>query len=706
MHVEHAPPAPVHAHGTVARYRQRWDLLALTLLAAFLRLWQIGGKGLWYDEAATALMARASAGEIIQFHWRAAFEHPPAWALLMAGWSRLFGQSEMALRLLSAFAGILIIPLFWQLCAALWPTDRLLRRLAVGLVALSPVLTLYSQEARMYSLATLLAVATVLLWVRLLGLPNRPSAELALVMLNRPTAQSQLRRAASEASPRREFPSHRSRWPTAVAFLLVSWAMLGLHYYSVLLLACLGLFWLALLIGGRRPPVKLLLLLIAAVAPIMAWLSLAPGAQTTIAITLALTEQIKADWRAFADQLWRELTFGSVVWRPAQGVAGYLLAPIFLGGLAAAVVRGYKRVGGSLAAGMPGEWLVAILALAPALLSLPFGTRIGTRYLLFSAPFIFLVMALALAAAWRWRPLLGAAATALVVAVMAWGQTYYFSDYVKSGYRTMARYLIQSAGPADAVLLEAPRQHLLAKYYLPPDLPSQPMPPVPLPDYWPVTAPPLVPQDVDDTLRALVAEHPRVWLILAGQNEVDRGNFVRNYLTAIAFNEECREWLDVQLCAFAGPGALTPARATPVAAQFGNDMALDGAEVALSRQEFSRRRIFVTLHWAATARPAADYKVTLRLLDRAGRTLQQTDDFPIGPLLPPTTWAAGDRKPGYVVLDLAQTPAPGDYDLAVGIYAPGAADLLPVAGAREIAPGLIGLAHVHVGDAIQVTSLR
>lgn len=670
MQVEPSNPAPVRGHRFVLRYRHRWDVLALTLLGAALRLWQIGAKGLWYDEAATALMARASAGEIIQFHWRAAFEHPPLWVLLMAGWSRLFGQSEAALRLPSALAGIVLIPLLWRLCAALWPDDRLLRRLAVGLVAISPVLTLYSQEARMYSLATLLAVAAVTLWVRLLN---------------------------------------GFRWPAAVAFLVVVWAMLGLHYYSALLLACLGIFWLVLLIARRRPPVKLLLLLAAAGAPAVLWLSLAPGAQTTLAITLSLTARTEVTWRAFADQLWRELTFGAVVWRPARGAAGYLLAPVFLGGLVAAVTRGRGRPGDAgPAAAMPGGWLIAIIALAPALLSLPFGTRIGTRYLLFSAPFIFIAIALALTAAWRWRPLLGAAAALPVAAVMAWGQIYYFSDYVKSGYRDMARYLAGSASSADAVLLEAPRQHLLAKYYVPPDgsnrLPIYPMPPVPLPDFWPVTAPPLVPQDVDDALQALVAGRARVWLILAGQNEVDRGNFVRNYLTAIAFNEECREWLDVQLCAFVGSGALSTALSTPVRARFGGELALDGAEVALSSHAFSRRRIFVTLNWAAAARPAADYKVTLRLLDRDGRTIQQSDEFPIGPLLPPTTWRAGDRKPGYVALDLPQTPGVGDYHLAVGLYAPGAADLLPVSGAREIAPGLVGLARVRVGDAVSITA--
>ncbi|HAJ36280.1 MAG TPA: hypothetical protein DCL15_11360, partial [Chloroflexi bacterium] len=91
--------------------RERWLLAALTLGGLALRLWGVGDKGLAYDEAATALMARATPAAIIDFHWRAAFEHPPLWQLTMAGWSALFGQSEAALRLLPALAGATAIPL-------------------------------------------------------------------------------------------------------------------------------------------------------------------------------------------------------------------------------------------------------------------------------------------------------------------------------------------------------------------------------------------------------------------------------------------------------------------------------------------------------------------------------------------------------------------------------------------------------------------
>ena len=89
----------------------RITISLIMLLGAALRLWRLGELGLSYDEAATALMARATPSEIIVFHWTAGFEHPPLWQLLVHGWSLVAGQNEFALRYLPALAGILVIPL-------------------------------------------------------------------------------------------------------------------------------------------------------------------------------------------------------------------------------------------------------------------------------------------------------------------------------------------------------------------------------------------------------------------------------------------------------------------------------------------------------------------------------------------------------------------------------------------------------------------
>ena len=50
--------------------------------------------------------------------------------------------------------------------------------------------------------------------------------------------------------------------------------------------------------------------------------------------------------------------------------------------------------------------------------------------------------------------------------------------------------------------------------------------------------------------------------------------------------------------------------------------------------------------------------------------MAQRDEFPIGMLLPPTTWNAGDAKPGYMALPQPGNLAPGEYQILVGVYDP------------------------------------
>lgn len=156
-------------------FASRLTCLLLTLFAFALRVHALDAKGLSYDEAATALMARATPGEIIAFHWRAAFEHPPVWQLLMHGWSHLVGQSEFALRYLSVLAGTLLIPLLYQLARRLTARHTPLpshhspfaiHNSLLILTTLAPILIYYSQEARMYSLVVTVAVAAILALLR------------------------------------------------------------------------------------------------------------------------------------------------------------------------------------------------------------------------------------------------------------------------------------------------------------------------------------------------------------------------------------------------------------------------------------------------------------------------------------------------------------------------------------------------------------
>lgn len=638
-----------------------WALALVTLLAFLIRVWDLGGKGLWYDEAVTALTARATPAEIVHLHWQNAFEHPPVWNLFMHAWSLVFGQSEAALRWPAVVAGTLLVPLVWQILKLSRPADRSIRLLAALLVALSPVLTLYSQEARMYAIVTLLAAVSIYLCLRL----NRSVSSVALVL-----------------------------------WVLANWLMLGFHYYSILLVVAEALFFLIAVARGRRPQGWLAIGLALSVAPLVLWGALSPGFQTTVRVVLSQSDHSGPTWQAFGDRFWRELTLGSVVWSPQLAVVGYALLPLLLVGLwvdlrpdgtTALMVEGLpRRV----------DWgFFAIVFLLPILISLAIPNQILTRYILFVAPVYCILTALGIQWLWHWVRVLGAVAFMAAMVVALLGLSYYFTTYQKSAYRDMVRYLVPRTAPGDAILLEGPRQHLLAKYYLPADRRIYPIPDVKLPTYWTLTAPQVIPEQIDDPLKAILREHGDAWLILAGQGEVDPNDFVPRFLVAISYELDCLEQLDVRMCHYIDPGHVSVDLAFPVEIVFGGELQLTDVQLAQpAKGPDVRRELLVALDWTAKAKPSVDYAVTLRLLDQQGKIQAQVDGLPIGLLLPPTTWNAGDRKPGFSTIPIPEGTPPGDYDLVLGVYNSATGSLFEPLGLSGRLGDFVPLARVKLDD--------
>ena len=337
-----------------------------------------------------------------------------------------------------------------------------------------------------------------------------------------------------------------------------------------------------------------------------------------------------------------------------------------------------------------------------------FPNSMYTRYILFIAPFAYVLIALGIRSLYRFVPVFGVGALLVAVVVSSMGLVYYFGSYQKSEYRDMAAYLRYHAGPTDAILLEAPRQYLLARYYLPSDLVISPVPLVALTDYWPVTAPPVVPEAVDDQLQALVARHSDLWLVLAGEDEVDPGEFVQRYLTAISFQRECNEWLDVRLCHFTAPRTVPVDFSVPLDVVCEGEMRLRWVDVSLLRHDAhsGSEDLLLMLQWEALDKPIADYTATLRLLNRAGGVEAQMDSLPIGPLLPPTTWASGDQKPGYMALPVPEALTPGVYDVVLGLYNPAAPELLRLLDSAGGETKLLKLASIAVSEGGTVELLQ
>jgi 4-amino-4-deoxy-L-arabinose transferase-like glycosyltransferase len=100
--------------------------------------------------------------------------------VLASFWTQAFGTSEVALRSLSAIAGAATVPLVYAIGRTL--ASRRIGLVAAALVATSPYLVFYSQEARAYALLMLLSTAAVLCCARAIRRPEpRPVALWAVV---------------------------------------------------------------------------------------------------------------------------------------------------------------------------------------------------------------------------------------------------------------------------------------------------------------------------------------------------------------------------------------------------------------------------------------------------------------------------------------------------------------------------------------------
>ena len=138
-------------------------------MAALLRLFRLGSQSLWIDEVLT--WRSAYIGRPIGLPEVLENVHGPFYSLVLHLWGGVFGESEWALRLPSALAGIALVP------ATAWVAGRWLGAAtavpAAWLAAGSPFLIWYAQEARNYSMLMLWAVLAA---AALLGMRDRLSA--------------------------------------------------------------------------------------------------------------------------------------------------------------------------------------------------------------------------------------------------------------------------------------------------------------------------------------------------------------------------------------------------------------------------------------------------------------------------------------------------------------------------------------------------
>lgn len=121
-----------------------WAILALALV---LRFFQLTESGLWTDEAFSVNVARLPFWEMgRKVAWDGV--HPPFFYFLLHPWILIFGDSEVAVRSLSALYGVLAVFLIYGVGARLY--SRNVGLVAAFLLATSSFFLFYSQDIRMY----------------------------------------------------------------------------------------------------------------------------------------------------------------------------------------------------------------------------------------------------------------------------------------------------------------------------------------------------------------------------------------------------------------------------------------------------------------------------------------------------------------------------------------------------------------------------
>lgn len=171
-------------------------IILLIVCGVFFRFYNLGHKVFWYDEVMTALRisgytvaelqkvasenAPLSVGTLLERYqspgddWNlsqtlkalvAHPEHSPLYYLGVRIWSGLFGHSVTMLRCFSALISLLALPCAYWLGIELFSSPSV-AWMGVGMVAISPFHVLYAQEAREYSLWTVMTLVACAAFLR------------------------------------------------------------------------------------------------------------------------------------------------------------------------------------------------------------------------------------------------------------------------------------------------------------------------------------------------------------------------------------------------------------------------------------------------------------------------------------------------------------------------------------------------------------
>lgn len=638
----------------------------IILLAAALRFHNLGTQSLWNDEGNAYVQAMRNFADIASNAARDI--HPPGYYWLLAIWHDLVGTSEVALRALSTLASILSVTFSFALGKRLFNPAAGLA--AAVLVALNTFSIYYAQEARMYALLALWSV--VGMWVLI-----------QLVTSYKPQVRSR--------------NTKTYRWGLVLALINVA-GLYTQYAYPFIMLAqgVIFLLWLVLKLL-YRPSIQtsvrstwyfsiLGTYILANLLTILLFLPWMPTALRQVTQWPSTGTPIPAGEAIGIIGSW--FTLG-ITYEFIPNASSYMPIALLLllGGLIGGLwLRGKAGLWATLVpivwAGLPVAVFLALGLFRPANLKFLLPAQIGFAMLMGAGIGGWWTLAQRGHRMDRITLVLAVLQAVWLVVYLANGLAPLYDNphFHRPDYRKMVATITANPRDGDAIILDAPNQEEVFRYYYHAKAPVY-------------TLPAGLGGDDAQTLASvqeIIQQHQRIFVLYWGEAERDPNHVVENTLDSTTFQAGDDIWYgDVRFTQYVTP--VTSMVSEPVNKRFGDSIVLDRA--AISNRTFHAGDVIqVQLEWLTEESLAKRYKVFIQLLNADGVLVAQRDSEPAGGSQPTTTWQPNTIIKDQHGLAIPTNLAAGNYQLIIGLY-----DIddpnqrLPVTDKTYVSLGFVGI---------------
>jgi 4-amino-4-deoxy-L-arabinose transferase-like glycosyltransferase len=584
----------------------RWMLVALIALAFALRVYELGSREFWFDEALSANISKLGWEGAVSYLRNEPFEHPPLYYLLLYPWQQVAGSSEYAFRFFSVFWGVLFVPLLYILVRRL--AEEHVGQIAALLGAISPFLIAYSQDARMYSLLPCLTLLTLLSF-----------------------------RSATAAG------DHLRRW---LVYALLLGLGIATHYFFVFVLLAITVYMLVEKPVSRRVWLLAMGIQLSVLVALAVWLILAPGLRSSL-VRLAQGEAaFGLDYKL--DKILPTLVLSEID-APKDPLTVYLLA---MGGWVLTVLGvWWSRRSGAL--GSRSWRLLALALVIPLAISFVVPYGVLGRHLSYTLVAILPFMALALVGLSRRGNLWLGAGILILLLPFSYGLAIHYT--VDGGSLGQAlSYIGERHQPGDLLVIPQPNQKYLMDYYNRASWPAL---------YLPETGVPLTPRSLDD-LQAISQTHSRLWLGPIGAWTADPDSLVEQWLAANTFQADKAWFPDSSSVGlyFTGEQDLAPVDVDRLT--WGGLLRLRKLQ-ASSLHVAPGDAVRLGFEWRAGRTPDQRYVVSLAMVDEQGVVWAERRSEPCAGWCPTDKWVEGQSQRDRHALYIPPGTPPGIYRLQV-----------------------------------------